>query len=154
MKISFSPVRTDDVLTLEKTSADRLRINGELFNFGPLNNGDTIPAGAIPCDWIIGPVERIDGAVCLTIKLPHGPSPEPWQAFPDPIIVTQDGPIDIPVDTRVDVQAQPRVGGTMIITTTRRWRQAPEVSQTFVPHPPAPEPDPETATEEADDVDA
>lgn len=98
MQISFAPQRRDDALTLEKTSGDRLRINGELFNFNPLEDGDTIPAGAIPCDWIVGPVERVEGEVRLTVILPHGPDPSQTVAFPEPLTVTDDGPIDIPHD--------------------------------------------------------
>lgn len=101
MLISFSPQRRDDTLTLERTTPERLRINGELFNFGPLAEGDAIPAGEIPCDWIFGPVERIDGEIHLTIILPHGPSPSDAVAFPDPIFVEEDGPISIPHDLSV-----------------------------------------------------
>lgn len=98
MRISFSPQRRDDTLTLERTAPDRVRINGELFNFGPLADGDTIPAGVVPCDWIVGPVERIDGHVCLTLILPHGPNPSQRVAFPASITVTDDGPIAVPED--------------------------------------------------------
>lgn len=106
MIISFSPQRRDDALTLEKTSGDRLRINGELFNFNPLEDGDTIPAGAIPCDWIVGPVERVEGEVRLTVILPHGPEPSQVVAFPEPITVTDDGPIDIPHDPEPTAQEE------------------------------------------------
>lgn len=98
MIISFSPQRRDDALTLEKASGDRIRINGALFNFNPLSEGDTIPAGTIPCDWIVGPVERIDGEVRLTLILPHGPNPSQAVAFPAPITPTEDGPVTTPHD--------------------------------------------------------
>ncbi|WP_205665478.1 hypothetical protein [Georhizobium profundi] len=155
MRISFSPQLRSDALTLEITSGDRLRINGELFNFDPLGEGDTIPAGATPCDWIIGPVDRIDGEVCLTVILPHGEAPEPWQAFPEPLTVIEPGPIDIPSNTIVEVSEQPAEGGKLMIVTTRRWRQDPEVVETFVPDPP-PEPEsaPQIETEENANVDA
>ncbi|WP_024585993.1 hypothetical protein [Aliihoeflea sp. 2WW] len=98
MIITFAPQRRNDTLTLEKTSGDRLRINGDLFNFNPLADGDTIPAGTIPCEWIVGPVERIDGEVRLTIVLPHGPNPSQAVAFPEPLAVSDDGPISVPHD--------------------------------------------------------
>lgn len=98
MKISFFPQRRSETLTLEKTSGDRLRVNGELFNFNPLQDGDEIPAGEIPCEWIVGPVERADGEICLTVILPHGPNPSQGVAFPAPIVVTDDGPILVPSD--------------------------------------------------------
>lgn len=104
MRISFTPQRRDDTLTLERTAPDRLRINGELFNFGPLNEGDVLPE--VPCEWIAGPVERIGGEVHLTLILPHGPNPSEAVAFPEPIHVTQDGPVAVPYDEEpADVDA-------------------------------------------------
>jgi hypothetical protein len=104
MHVSFTPQRRDDALTLEHTAPDRLRINGELFNFGPLPEGGTLPD--VPCGWIVGPVHRIDGEIHLTLILPHGPTPSEAVAFPEPIHVTQDGPIVIPHDEEpADVDA-------------------------------------------------
>lgn len=96
MRISFSPQRRDGILTLEKSNGDMLRINGELFNFNPLSDGDTIPD--VPCEWTIGPVERIDGEIHLTLILPHGPNPSNAVAFPETINVTDDGSITLPHD--------------------------------------------------------
>lgn len=93
MHISFVPQRRDDTLTLERTSPDRLRINGDLFNFGPLDEGDVLPE--VPCEWIVGPVTRTDGDIHLTLILPHGPNPTEAQAYPQPITVTEDGPINV-----------------------------------------------------------
>lgn len=136
MIISFSPQRRDDALTLEKTSGDRLRINGELFNFDPLEDGWTIPAGAIPCEWIVGPVDRIDGVVHLTLILPHGAQPETWQAFPAAIDVTDDGPVDIPVDTIVEHELRRAEGGAERIRITTRWKRSPEEEVVeFLPDP-------------------
>jgi hypothetical protein len=98
MRIHFSPQRRDDALMLEKSTGNRLRINGELFNFNGLNPGDTIPEGVIPSDWIVGPVEHADGHVTVTVLLPHGPNPSAALAFPEPITVDTDGPIAVPND--------------------------------------------------------
>lgn len=104
MRISFSPQRRDDTLTLERTSTDRLRINGELFNFEPLPDGGTIPE--VPSEWIVGSVHRVDGEIHLTLILPHGPNPSQAVTFPQPITVTEDGPIVVPHDEEhVDVDA-------------------------------------------------
>jgi len=100
MRISFSPQRRDDTLKLEKSNGDHLRINGELFNFNSLADGDTIPAGVVPCDWIVGPVERSDGHVNITVILPHGPNPSQAVAFPEPVTVNEDGPISVPYDPK------------------------------------------------------
>jgi len=72
-------------------------------------NGATIPAGEVPCKWITGPVERIDGQIHLTLILPHGPNPSMAVAFPAPIIDPPDGdialPFDLPVEEPDDVDA-------------------------------------------------
>lgn len=101
MHISFSPQRRDDALELVKTG-DKLRINGEMFNFGPLNEGDEIPSGEVPSEWIIGPVTRKNGLITLTVLLPHGPNPSSAVAFPAPVTVDQDGPIAIPFNESTD----------------------------------------------------
>lgn len=105
MIISFSPQRRDDVLALELASPDRIRIDGELFNFGPLPEGGEIPASEVPCRWITGPVERIDGVIHLTLLLPHGPNPPDHVAFPEPITVTENGPITLPTEDTLNVDA-------------------------------------------------
>lgn len=98
MRISFSPQRRDETLMLEKSNGDTLTINGELFNFNTLEDGGTIPAGEIPCEWIVGPVDRIDGEIHLTLILPHGANPSQAVAFPSPITVMEDGPVAVPFD--------------------------------------------------------
>jgi hypothetical protein len=77
---------------------DLITINGEPIDFTQLPEGATLPAEAIGSDHFVGPVERIDGVLRLTLRLPHGANPSQSVAFPEPIEVTQDGPITLPVD--------------------------------------------------------
>jgi len=101
MKISFSPFRSDSVLTLSR-QGDVLTINGADLDFGPLPEGAVLPREAVNCDWLASEVTRIDGVIHLTLILPHGPIP--WPAppesrvvtHPEPILVTTDGPILLP----------------------------------------------------------
>lgn len=104
MKISLAPQRRDDRLTLSK-AGDTLTINGSVFDFSSLPDGATIPAGSVPCDWIVGPIERAGGALTLTLLLPHGPNPPPHVAFPDPMIDPPDGEIALPTMEAADVDA-------------------------------------------------
>jgi len=97
MRISFYPQRRDDTLTVSK-SGDILTINGEGFDFSGVLDGATIPSGEVPCEWIVGPVERIGGELRLTLILPHGASPSAAVAFPAPLINPPDGPLAIPFD--------------------------------------------------------
>lgn len=96
MQINFSPVRMDEQLTLDR-EGDVLYVNGEVFDFGPLLEGATLPQDAVLSDWFPGAVDRIDGELHLTIRLPHGPNAPHSTRFPEPITVTEDGPVDIPV---------------------------------------------------------
>lgn len=140
MRISFSPQFRSDALVVSKVG-DVLTINGDVIDLSVIPDGATLPASAIDSEWIAETVERIDGVLHLVLLLPHGPSPEPWQAFPDPISITEDGPIDIPVDTTVTIEERTVEGGIEIVSTTRRWRQEPVVDVTFVPDPEQPEED-------------
>ncbi|MBD9509985.1 hypothetical protein IB265_24730 [Ensifer sp. ENS10] len=97
MKIALSPTRSDDTLTVVK-AGDVLTINGAAFDFSALPDGATIPAGEIPCEWIIGPVERVAGRLHLTLILPHGANPSEAVAFPAALDNPPDGPLALPFD--------------------------------------------------------
>lgn len=97
MMVTLSPVRMDETLTAIR-DGDVLTLNGETFDFTQLPDGGTLPAEAIASEWIIGPVSRINGDLHLTLRLPHGPNPSRAVAFPEPVMVTQDGPIALPFD--------------------------------------------------------
>lgn len=97
MNITFSPQRIDTALVASKVG-DTLILNGVEFNFTNLPDGATLPEGAVKSEWIYGPVSRIDGDLHITLRLPHGPNPSQAVAFPEPIHVTEDGPIPLPTD--------------------------------------------------------
>lgn len=97
MRIFFSPQRRDDALTLVR-SGDTLVVNGDAVDLSVVPDGTTLPASAIDNDWIVGKVERIDGVLHVTVLLPHAANPPQAVAFPEPITVTQDGPIEMPQD--------------------------------------------------------
>lgn len=97
MRISFVPQRHDGALVVSKTG-DVLTINGEVFDFSSLPDGATILAGDVPCEWIAGPVDRVDGKLRLSLILPHGPIPSPDILLAAPIVDPADGPLAIPHD--------------------------------------------------------
>lgn len=97
MLIAFSPVRLGETLTASRAGGV-LTLNGIEFDFTPLPEGATLPAEAIDSPWIVGPVSRINGELHLTLRLPHGPNPPHAVAFPEPIHVTEDGPIPLPTE--------------------------------------------------------
>ncbi|MBK5002996.1 hypothetical protein IAE37_005272 [Pseudomonas sp. S31] len=100
MIINLSPVRMDEEL-LANRKGDLLTLNGEVFDFGPLTEGATLPQAAVDCKWFAGPVERVDGALVMTLALPHGADAPETTRFPQPITVTADGPVSLPVHSLV-----------------------------------------------------
>lgn len=95
MFIKLSPVRADDAIEVV-VSGDVLHINGEAFDFSPLPDGATLPCDAIGSLHFVGPVERVNGELHLTLRMPHGPNPAQDVAFPEPLTVTADGVVTLP----------------------------------------------------------
>lgn len=96
MLINLSPIRSDQTLEIYKTG-DALTINGDTFDFSPLPDGATLPREAIDCEWICGDVSRVDGELVIPILLPHGPDASESARFPEPLTVTSDGEVVLPV---------------------------------------------------------
>ena len=94
MRISFSPQLRAATLLVEK-QGDILTINGESFDFSSLPDGATIPDGDVPCAFIVGPVERIGGALQLCLCLPYRVGNR-HVAAPQPLIDPPDGAINLP----------------------------------------------------------
>lgn len=102
MFIKLSPVRSDEAIEVVK-KGDTLTINGEAFDYSHLPEGATLPSEAIDSEHFVGQVERINGELHLTLRLPHGPNPSQVVAFPEPIRITEDGPITLPFDPEPEV---------------------------------------------------
>lgn len=95
MIINLSPTRSDETLVVTK-SGDALTVNGAEFDFSDLPDGATLPSGAIDSDWFAGPIDRTDGVLNLTLRFPHESNPPEHVAFPAPVNVTADGPVELP----------------------------------------------------------
>lgn len=96
MNILLSPVRMDvDVFKVIK-KGNSLSVNGEVYDFSQMNDGDTLPREAIAGDNFLGDVNMDNGVITLTLRLPL-----PWnysqaQAFPEPLLNVPDGPVKLP----------------------------------------------------------
>lgn len=95
MNITFSPMRRDDTLHLER-SGDCLIVNGVCLDFSDLAEGDSRSAAALHSDWLAGPVRRAGGRLHLCLILPHGPNAPEQTLFPVPLTVEADGDIPVP----------------------------------------------------------
>ena len=92
MIIKWNPQRRDDSLTVVK-HGDKLIVNGVEYDFTSIPEGATLP---IDSDLFSGNVERVGGVLKVTLTLPHGPNPSKAVAFPEPIDVVADGPVELP----------------------------------------------------------
>lgn len=114
-KINLSPQVNDKEPPVVSVQGDTLIINGEEFDFSPLQEGETLVNSqsseqekAIASDYIDKDVERKNGYIELPLLLPVlWNSPESAR-FPNPavLVIEQDGPVTLP-DTTPDPTAQP-----------------------------------------------
>lgn len=95
MIIKLSPQRRDDSLVLEK-AGDTLIINGEAFDFSPLQEGGTLPAEAIASGWFVEGVRRENGELLIHLLLPNPVNYSPAQAFPADLVNVPDGAVLLP----------------------------------------------------------
>jgi len=87
--IKLSPQRRNDRLHLEKRGTTLL-FNGELFD--PSTYDETQSKNR----WIVGRPEALQDGWSVNVILPHG-SPAPRATrFPNPIMVSIDGPVELP----------------------------------------------------------
>ena len=93
--ITFSPQRNDTKLEIYKMG-NTLVINGKDYDFTDMPDGSTLPQDAFDSNLFVGDVERVVNTIYLKLLLPHGPNPPESVAFPDLIIVTEDGKVEVP----------------------------------------------------------
>ena len=96
MLINLSPTRSDKILSISK-SGDILTINGVPYDFSQLPNGATLPREAINCEFIVSDVNRVNGEIELTILLPHSANASHEARFPEPINMTTNGQVVLPI---------------------------------------------------------
>lgn len=96
MIINLSPTRSDRTLEITKTN-DALIINGVPYDFSQLPEGATLPQEAVDCEFIVSDVNRVNGEIELTILLPHGANASHEARFPEPINMTSDGQVVLPI---------------------------------------------------------
>lgn len=96
MRLLLSPVNDPRILNITKTN-DTLTINGESFDFSQLLEGATLPKGAVDCEFIVSDINRINGEIELTILLPHGANASHEARFPEPINMTSNGRVMLPI---------------------------------------------------------
>lgn len=86
MIICLSPVVVfgeADCLTAS-VAGDSLTVNGLVFDFSPLSDGDSLPRAAFPDKWVLG-ARRDAGQVHVSLLFPIPPEASYEARFPEPI---------------------------------------------------------------------
>jgi len=102
MQLSFQPMRLDQALSVTR-QGDALTLNGETFDFAPLQEGDVLPRAAVACEWLASDVTRQGGEICLTLILPHGAEAPQETRFPQPLTLSGDGLVPLPPHAAVQI---------------------------------------------------
>ncbi len=115
MRIHLSPRLDGAALSIE-VAGETITLNGETLDFSDLGSGETLaqyareengefkidkvtlePVMNIHCRWIAGDVMRdAAGMLHVPVFLPHSGSASEAARFPQPIDVTEDGPVTLP----------------------------------------------------------
>lgn len=91
---------TTETATFEK-SGDTLIINGEVFDFSPLQEGERLPMSAINSTFFAGAVERHNGELIIPIRMPISELLAETIGYPAPLIGVPDGPLNLPKEPMV-----------------------------------------------------
>lgn len=95
MILRFSPVRADEQLNVSR-QGDMLTVNSVALDFARLSEGATLPVEAIGSSNFVAPVERVDGTLVISLRLPHGVDAPESARFPADIVNPEDGQISLP----------------------------------------------------------
>ena len=96
MIINLSPQLGGAIYTLER-QGDTLIIDGESFDFSPLQPGDELSSEAVNCPHFVGDIKKsASGELEVTLVLSHETDAPEEVRFPEPLTVTEDGPVLLP----------------------------------------------------------
>jgi len=91
LKINLSPVRSDELQPKVSYIAPVLTVNSTAYDLSEL------PDGATAKHPVLGTVERSGNDYELTLLITHGFSAPESTRFPEPLTVTVDGPVELPL---------------------------------------------------------
>lgn len=95
MIIKLSPVRSDAQLSVFRLG-DMLTINNVALDLARLPEGASLPASAVGSAFMHDPIERHDGKLIVTLRLPHAADATESARFPVDIVDPAEGPVQLP----------------------------------------------------------
>ena len=100
LKINLSPVRSDELQPKVSYIAPVLTVNSTAYDLSEL------PDGATAKHPVLGTVERSGNDYELTLLITHGFSAPESTRFPEPLTVTVDGPVELPLYNTPEPEVQ------------------------------------------------
>lgn len=95
MIIKLSPVRSDAQLSVFRLG-DMLTINNVALDLARLPEGASLPASAVGSAFMHDPIERHNGKLIVTLRLPHAADAPESARFPVDIVDPAEGPVQLP----------------------------------------------------------
>lgn len=105
MIIKLSPVPSEEAAPVVSVVDQGITINGEVFDFSIVPTGFILPRGSVDSPWFADSeiIRDHDGELTVTMRFPYPAGAGEDMCFPAPIIVTEDGPLDLPTYTPPEV---------------------------------------------------
>jgi hypothetical protein len=94
--LNFIPVAGVEPITLV-IEGDTIAINGDVGDFGFIEEGGVMSGKDIDCYHLDGDVTRVEGALHFWVILPCGSNAPHETRFPKPLHITRDGPVELPL---------------------------------------------------------
>jgi hypothetical protein len=100
LTINLSPVRSDNSQQVVTYVAPVLTVNSVDYDLSEL------PDGATAKHPVLGKVERLGNDYEVTLRLTHGSNAPEATRFPEPLTVTVDGPVELPLYNTPEPEVQ------------------------------------------------
>lgn len=97
INIKLSPVFSNDESVSIEVYGDLIIINDEEFDFTDMPLGYHMNPEDIESPWFVDTVyKELNGDMRMTLRFPHPYDADESMRFPEPIIVTEDGIVNLP----------------------------------------------------------
>ena len=95
MIIHLHPQRREQAMSLS-VAEDVLFIDGQAFDFSPLEDGAVLPREAAGSDLIVADISRASGEIHVHVVFPIGQFAKSAACFPAVLDIRVDGPVELP----------------------------------------------------------
>ena len=100
VNIKFHPTRSDTMPQLDvSVKGDVVTINGEVFDFSPLKDGDSLPRAATGSEHFVGVITKTGEDLNIELLMPYRWTEDSNILFPVDLSI-KSGTVKVPTDTQ------------------------------------------------------